>query len=201
MKTLKSYWVGVIAAAGILLCGCGGAGMSDNDGRGEGNIPIGRVSAPSGNVNVTGNSPSTSAVTGTVDSQGVVWLQRMPVGEAWLMLSSNLPGYELVYFKVNFAAQQQNVIDVNINVRRLYASVSSIAIDIDSGPELIAGNTYTLLVAATGTNIYNMKPTLWVDGGLGYFDANHRFVATTPGTGALRAQLLGVSTSLPITVR
>ena len=194
MTRLLSWSVALPAM--LLVYGCGGAGAVNGDGRGEGNIPIGRLSSLQGPVAVSASDASlvTSA---TVDGQGTIWVSAMPVGLANVTITS---GGGTTTLPVVLGVQQHYIVDAFVNVRSKTATVTGLTITLTNGSAPIVGGTYQVNVAVAGTGVSGLRPNVWVDNGIGYFDANHNFVAGTAGTGAIRAELFGVTASLPVTV-
>ena len=180
----------------LLLSGCGGAGVQAVDGRGDGNIPIGRLSSVQGPVSVSEwglNQASPS----TVDGQGTIWASRMLPGSVTVTIVS---GSGTSTLPVILGVQQSYVVDAYVNLRPRNASVTGLTISLTNGDAPIVGNSYPVVVTVSGTNVSGLKPNVWVDNGVGSFDVNHNFVAGTAGTGVIRAELFGVTASLPITV-
>jgi hypothetical protein len=200
MRMSRLWYVGLIPLA-VFLHGCGGAGMASTDTRGEGNIPIGRVTMPPGQVRLTVTNRYGEPVAGSIDPQGVMWMARTAVGQAGVSLQPADGNLDPVGFNIVFGINQEYVIDAAINKKKPDAVVLSLVIELPNGKDPVLGKSCPVKVTATGTNIGGLKPTVWVDGGIGYVDKNHKFVATSSGSGVIHATLRGVTADLQIHVQ
>jgi len=196
MRMLKLSSWSVALPAMLLLSGCGGAGVQNGDGRGEGNIPIGRLSNMQGPVAVS-EANATQIVSAAVNGQGTIYNSTLPVGPTTVTIvtpacTDTLP--------VVLGLQQNYVVDGFYNMPVKGATVTGLTITLSNGPTLAVGSTSQVTVAVTGSNLSGLRPNVWVNNGLGSFDANHNFIAGTAGSGSIGAELLGVTVTLPITV-
>jgi len=186
----------VAYAAMFLVVGCGGAGVQTDGGRGEGNIPIGKLSYLQGPIAISEcavgqNSPL------TIDSQGTIWANQFPIGQTTITIATPTSTDVL---PVVLGVQQSGVIAAYYNVPSKNTVVTGLTISLTNGQAPVVGNTYAVSIAVAGSNLAGLRPNMWINNGLGYFDANNNFVATTAGSGSICAELCGVSATLPITV-
>ena len=192
-----SSW-SVACAAMFMIGGCGGAGVSDEGGRGEGNIPIGKLSNMQGAVSATLAATTDSQTpTITVDSSGTIWASQLSSGLATVTIATSKCTDVL---PVIFGAQQSNVIAAYYNVPSANTVVTGLTISLTNGQAPVVGNTYAVNVTVAGSNISGLRPNLWINNGVGCFDSNNNFVASATGSGSICAELCGVTATLPITV-
>jgi len=194
-----SQIVGLLVFAGV-LGGCGGAGAPDSGTRGEGNIPIGRIEMPPGQVQVTATYQNMNTVQGSVDGDGVVWMPLSPVGTASLSIQPADTNLEPVAFDMAFGIRQEYVVDATINEKKPSAVVTGLDIELVNGKTPVVGKSYPVKVTVSGTGVSGLKATVWVEGDVGYVDKNHKFHATYAGTGVIRATLRGVTSQLAFNV-
>lgn len=195
-KSRFTFW-GMALPAVLLFTGCGGAGTDSGPSRGEGNIPIGRIQAPQILLSASegvGQLPTRSV---SVDPSGTLWTPSLPTGSTNFTFTTTSGTTVL---PVVLAQQQSYVIDATLNAKPAGASVTAMTLSLAAGQTLAVGSTNPVNFVVTGTNVAGFRPNVWVDNGVGYFDANHNFIASVPGSGVIRAELFGFTAALPITV-
>lgn len=184
----------------IALGGCGGQGVSDGPTRGEGDIPIGRAKVSRGPLRPVRIDCAGGTTFGTIDASGTVWASPPAAGEASISIMAEDPSIEPVTIPITFGAQQRNLFDASLSSRGAGAVVRSIAIDLVGPMPIAVGQIYTIRVRVDGDNLNGVKPTVWVDDGVGALGANDRFTVTNSGIGEIRAQLYGVVGSTSVNV-
>lgn len=188
---------GMALPAVLLFSGCGGAGTQGDIGRGEGNIPIGRIQGPQILLSASEGVGSLPSRAVSVDPAGTLWAPTLPPGSTTFTFNTSSGTTVL---QVVLGPQQSYVIDATLNAKPAGAAVSAMTISLANGPTPAVGSVSQVNVTVAGTNVSGLRPNVWVDNGVGYFDAGHNFVATVPGGGVIRAELFGFTAALPITV-
>jgi len=200
IKTLSIFVL--FAAAALVVVGCGGQTNGIGDGRGEGNIPIGKIAnvRPLGAV-VYATTSSGGTLTSSTDDSGVFSMPRLAYGATSFTVVPNDPQLATESFTVQVGSWQKDIVRSTVHKKDLDAVVDSITIDIPNRKELRVGVAVPIKVTIVGSNVKDLKPTVWVDGGLGQIEDPDRFTPEALGAGQIRAELLGKSASLDITVR
>lgn len=202
MKTVYVIFTAILAGISLIIMGCGGAG-SDTGGstRGEGTIPIGKISSrPIYQAQIMATYQNGVSYSGTVISDGTVYMAPLPYGDAKLTVAPVDEKYEAASYDINVKAQQRYIISIAIQKKDPAVTIDSLSIEIPNAKEMEVGKTYPIKVTVNGKNAANLKPTVWVNGGAGSVDSGNRFLAMVPGEASIHAKIGDVETSIPITI-
>lgn len=186
----------------ILLTGCGGPvyNPEPQPGRGEGDIPLGRIRG-GGKLKVVLQERDGTIDAATIDSSGTFYSDRLEYGETVFMLSTDDPAYEPRTYTVQAGRVQRYIMNAALPPRNRRADVQGLQVTSPSpNITLQVGTETRIRFNIQGTNTQNLSPTVWVDGGIGSLNAANVFTAVTPGEGVIRAELYGYTAELPITV-
>lgn len=195
MKNSTAFLVALVA---LLLAGCGGQNVTGTTlGRGEGNIPIGKIRSQLPAV-VTATDSSQSSFTLAVASDGSVFAPAMEDGPA-VLVAEDTAGNR-VEMPMVLAGERRNLFRARIHPKSQDAVCESLRLFLPNDQPIVVGRTVSVKFEATGQRIQGLQPSFWVSGGVGSVEDGFRFVATRPGAGVLEAELLGVRASLPIIV-
>lgn len=197
MKTLVSAWI--IGVGLALAAGCGGGGPIVSDhGRGEGDIPIGRVSTvESEPVEVTVEQGGVRWTTWTT-TEGTFSIPRPDPGPARIFINPG-EGFEPRIYDIVFGKQQRYVMNAGRTPRQTDAVVTGISIQL-LGPSPLVGETRVVKINVSGSKVGSLRPTIWIDGGVGTLDVGNRFTALDSGSCVIRAELMGFTAELPVVV-
>lgn len=196
---LKKYFLAVSVLVSLGSLGCGGRLASDSPTRGEGDIPVGRVRlAPGRSATVRIDSIAGTYST-IVTGNATVMAPSQPFGDATLTIQPDSDDLQATSIPIQFGTSQQFVFNAEVQQRNSNTVVDSLQIDLMGSPVNV-GQSRNIRVIVNGKNVGNVRPSIWIDGGVGMIDAGFRFVATSPGEGVVHAELLGVHTSIPVTV-
>ena len=196
---LKKYFLAVSVLVSLGSLGCGGRLESDSPTRGEGDIPVGRVRlAPGRSATVRIDSIAGTYST-IVTGNATVMASSQPLGGATLTIQPDTDDLQATSIPIQFGTSQQFVFNAEVQQRNSNTVVDSLQIDLMGSP-MNVGQSRNIRVIVNGKNVGNVRPSIWIDGGVGMIDAGLRFVATSPGEGVVHAELLGVHTSIPVTV-
>lgn len=196
---LKHLLYALSLLAALASIGCGGRLASDSPTRGEGDIPVGRVRiAPGGSafVRIDDLSGSYSA---TVNPAGVVMAPRQTEGPATITVEPTSNDLASTSFQVQFGSSQQYVFNAELQRKNSTAVIDSLQVEVMGAP-LSLGQSRNIKVTVNGKNAANLRPTIWVDGGVGMLDNGNRLIGTSVGNGTVHAQLMGVEASVAFTV-
>jgi len=202
MKYQLSFCCFLVITGGLLLGGCGGVTPnSDSTTRGEGTIPIGKISTkPVVPVQFMATYQNGYKYEGNITEDGTIYMPLLPYGEANLSVMPGDEQYEPADYKVNIKAQQRYIISVGLQPKGASASVESLALEVPNAKEMQVGKTYPIKVTLNGKNTANLKPTVWVNGGAGSIDTGLRFLALVPGEATICAKIGNLEATLPIVV-
>lgn len=186
------------------ISGCGGPPVPpDYPGRGEGDIPLGRVRG-SGLVKIAireaNGSVDTMAVNVGAEETATFYHDPLANGETIMTVQSSDPDSAPKTYTIQTGETQRFIINISFvppgrrsEVRGLqFAPVNSNVISV--------GTTLRLSFIIQGSQVQGLTPTVWVDGGIGSLNGANMFTAVTPGEGVIRAELMGYTAELPITV-
>ncbi len=193
---LKSIWIVAIFGA-VLLAGCGGNGM-EGSGRGEGSIPIGRAMSDARAVSVmlrVGESEYPIAAS----ANGTFYVSSSLLTDSWTATVSAEGGWT-ESFTVSPGRNAEDSFDVFILPTSRRSDVTSVSLAHPGGIQLRVGQSIKLKPVVTGTNINGLMPSYWTSGGIGSLNPGGVFRAKAPGTGTVTADVLGVSSTVAITV-
>jgi hypothetical protein len=134
----------------------------------------------------------------TTKPNGTFFGPAIPAGPATFTI---LPpsGLEPETLSILIGPNQRYVANVEPQHKNSNAVVSSLQIEL-LGPAIALGETRVVRVTVRGEHAQSLKPTIWVDGGIGTLDTGNRFTALFRGSGAIRAELKGVTAELPISI-
>lgn len=190
-----------IIGVGLVLAGCGGNTPDMVSTRGEGTIPIGKISMkPVTPVQVVATYQYGQSYPGTVTSDGTIYMQALPYGEMSLAVTPTESCYAPATYSVDVKAQQRYIINVAVQKVDPAVTVDSLAIEIPNAKAMQVGKTYPIKVTVSGKNAANLKPTVWVNGGAGSIDSGNRFLAQVSGDASIHAKIGDVEASIPITI-
>jgi hypothetical protein len=193
---------GISVALLMVMTGCGGNGSGfDSGNRAEGNIPIGRIKgvAASG-VEIKAVYAGGETYTASVTSTGLIYMEPLPYGTMDLNVVPTSGDLASNVYRIQMSPQQRYIINVEMEPKKSSAVVRSIALEIPNNRDVVVGKTYPIKITIDGDNIGSLKPTLWLDGGVGSLDSGNRFVALATGEAVIHAELLGVEGTLTIPV-
>lgn len=186
------------------VVGCGGPPIPpDYPGRGEGDIPLGRVRG-GGLVKIaiqeSNGSVDTLSVNVPAEESATFYHEPLTNGETIMTVESSVPDIASKTYLIQTGETQRFIINISFvppgrrsEVRGLqFASVNSNVISV--------GTTLRLSFIIQGSHVQGLTPTVWVDGGIGSLNGANMFTAVTPGEGVIRAELMGYTAELPITV-
>lgn len=186
----------------ILLTGCGGPVYNPDPqpGRGEGDIPLGRIRG-GGRLKVVVQESDGTIEAATIDSSGTFYSDRLAYGETVFMLSTDDPAYEPSTYTVQAGRVQQYIINAVLPLRNRRVDVQGLRIEPMTPNNILQVGTETRIrFTIQGTNTQGLSPTVWVDGGIGSLNSANVFTAVAPGEGVIRAELYGYTAELHITV-
>ncbi|MBX7134701.1 MAG: hypothetical protein K1X67_18695 [Fimbriimonadaceae bacterium] len=196
---LRKYFFAISVLATLASIGCGGRVASDSPTRGEGDIPVGRVRiAPGRSATVRIDSVAGTFST-IVTGNATVVAPSQPFGPATLTIQPDSDDLLATSIPIQFGMSQQFVFNAEVQQRSAATAVDSLQIELMGSPVNV-GQSRNIRVIVNGKNVGNVRPSIWIDGGVGMLDNGFRFVATSPGEGVVHAELLGVHTSIPVTV-
>lgn len=197
---LAAVAVGVLAAG---LSGCGGQGSATEivpDGRGEGNVPIGRVrseAATTWSAFLTKQDGTTLSL--AVAPNGDLVLDEPVAGEYTLTVSDTLGAYEEAVYVLDVEPIGP-MIDVFMVPANAGAECTSLTVRLLGGSSVQVNKPTPILTSARGTGLAQLKPTVWLTGDIGYLDNQGRLVPTQTGEGTIEAELLGVRASATVSI-
>ncbi|MCX7799731.1 MAG: hypothetical protein N2109_05240 [Fimbriimonadales bacterium] len=184
--------------AALLAAGCGGQNpAAAPSGRGEGNIPIGKIRSPLPAV-VTATDANRTTFTLAVTSDGTVFAPTLEDGPT-VLAAEDSEGTK-VEMPLLLRGERRNLFQARIHPKQQGAVCESLRLFLTNSQPIFVGRTVPIKFEATGRRVEGLQPSVWVSGGVGSVEDGLRFVATRPGEGTLEAELLGVRASLPITV-
>ena len=102
-------------------------------------------------------------------------------------------------FEVQFGPSQQYVFNAELQHKDTNVEVDSLEVELMGAP-ISVGQSRGIKVKVNGKNAANLRPTIWVEGGVGMLDTGNRLIATSTGEGTIHAELMGVEASIPVTV-
>lgn len=186
----------------ILLTSCGGP-ISDpglQPGRGEGDIPLGRVRG-GGKIKITIQEHDGTLDIATIDPSGTFYSDRLEYGETVFTLSTDDPNYEPRTYTVQAGRVQRYIMNASLPLRSRRADVQGLRIEpIGDNNTLRVGTEVRIRFTIQGTNTQGIFPTVWIDGGVGSLNPANILTAVSPGEGIIRAELYGYTAELPITI-
>jgi len=202
MKTKANKYMAMLIGIGIIVSGCGGTTTETGGStRGEGTIPIGKISSrPIFQAQVQATYQGGMTYTGTVTSDGTVYMAPLPYGDAKLLVAPVDQQFDSATYDINIKAQQRYIINIAIQKKDPTVAVESLSIDLPNAKELEVGKTYPIKITVNGKNAANLKPTVWVNSGAGSIDNGYRLLALVPGDASICAKIGNVQTSIPISV-
>lgn len=190
----------IIAA---LSAGCGGqATLPPPSNRGEGDIPVGRLKGPSSEdseVTIIGSDHHEYRAS-VQPSSGTIMSPELPQGEATVLVRPADPSVEPLEFPLIVGPNESYVANVQIRKSRPSALITGMTIELMGQYPIVVGEPAPVRVTIYGTNVGGLKPTIWVDGGVGTLDVGNRFIGTQPGIGSVHAEALGFSAQIEVTV-
>lgn len=206
MKNFQNNLTGVAliaALSALLVAGCGG-GVAPLNGptRGEGNIPLGKVSEPrteKGKAIVRSSGGTTTTLLS--DADGIFWSESLPAGPTSIRIIPDDPALSEVSFTVNLGVDQNSTFEASLPPVRNQAIVESVTVELNGRTDFRVGMTVPVKVTIKGRNLGSLKPIVWLDGGVGQWNPGRNLQLTQPGLGVVRASALGVTASAEFTVR
>lgn len=178
--------------------GCGGRLASDSPTRGEGDIPVGRVRLAPGTSALVRIDCLSGSYTTTVNPAGIVMAPHQTEGPATITVESTSNDTLRDSFEVQFGSSQQYVFNAELQHKDTNVVVESLEVELMGAP-ISVGQSRSIKVKVNGKNAANLRPTIWIEGGIGMLDTGNRLVATNSGEGTIHAELMGVEASIPIT--
>lgn len=184
-----------------LLLGCGT--LADRvTPVGEGDIPVGRTIGNRGPVSMTIESSDGSITNATSDEAGLIYIPRQQLGPATVRLSPSNPEEAQVEFPIDFGISQNFVIVAESRPAIQQGQVERIDIKLPgSNGQLKVGQTVPVVIKVFGSVPGNIKPTVWIDGGVAEVGPGIILKATASGSGVIRAELYGVVSWLHFSVQ
>jgi len=186
----------------VLLTSCGGPlhNPEPQPGRGEGDIPLGRVRG-GGRIKIAIQEINGETDVARIDATGTFYSDRLAYGETAFIISTDDPTYEPRTYNVQIGRVQRYIMNASLPLRSRRTDVRGLQIEpLGNNNILRVGTEVRLRVAVTGSNTQGIFPTVWVDGGVGSLNPANVFTAIAPGEGVIRAELYGFTAELPITV-
>lgn len=202
MSTYLKICLATIIGMSLMVAGCGG-NTTELGGttRGEGTIPIGKItSRPVLPVKIMATCQNGTTSTGTVTSDGTIYMAALPYGETYLSVTPTDAAYSPATYTIDVKAQQRYIINVVVQKVDPTVTVESLDVEIPNAKEMQVGKTYPIKVTVNGKNASSLKPTVWVDSGAGSIDTGYRFLALVTGAGSIHAKIGDVETVVPIIV-
>jgi hypothetical protein len=197
---LASRSLGLVVA--VVIAGCGGGNLTytSSGGRGEGNIPAGRVKTISSrSVVVQAEYPGGQTELAAIDASGTFWLSRLPSGTVKFHMWTTSRDVEPKTYTVVTAPSSDFVISAFLPPRGPHDVVGVEASEF--GGPLNVGERRKVVVTVHGENSRGIQPTIWVNGGVGSIAEGGVFVATRPGTGVVRIEICGFTATVPVVVK
>lgn len=169
---------------------------------GEGDIPVGRTIGNRGPVLLTIKACDGSVTTATSNEVGLFYVPSQPYGQASVSLTPSNPVEDEVEFSIELGPSQKFVFLAEARPAKGTGQVERIDIKLPgSSGQLKVGQTVPIVVKVFGSVPGNIKPTVWIDGGVAEVGPGIVLRATAPGTGVIRAELYGVSNWLYFSVQ
>lgn len=187
-------------AAASLTCasiiGCGGV-VSEGPTRGEGDIPIGRVRIASEPMTISIEQGGNTQLFCT-DPSGVFRGDSPSPGPARITLLETASIRTSTY-DVIIGPNKRFIINIEPEPKDSNTVVESIELELVGQP-IALGATCVVKATVRGQKVGGLKPTIWVDGGVGTLDTGNRLLIVASGAGAVHAELFGVEAVLPVVV-
>jgi hypothetical protein len=179
-----------------VVVGCGGR-IADGPTRGEGDIPIGRVRIASEATTVSIEQNGEVQLVNT-DPSGVLRSAPPRTGPLRITLLETATTQESTYDLV-VGRNARFIINIEPEPKQSATVVESITLELVGQP-IAVGSTCVVKATVRGQKVGGLKPTIWVDGGIGSLDTGNRVLFVESGVGAIRAELYGVEAVLPVVV-
>lgn len=196
MNTLTKFMIP--AGLAIALAGCAGESVVAASGtRGEGNIPVGKVVEPvfqRSRVTITEADGSVVAVDS--NEVGQFLAAQAPFGRTHFKVQPYDPALPSMEFEAVLGIEQEGVFIANPVVVPQGTTVDNINIEFLGRPTIRVGQTVPIKITVNGKNANQLRPLVWLDGGVGRLNPGNNFVATYSGPGAVNATILGVTARL-----
>jgi hypothetical protein len=205
---MKSLLTKCAALSGVVFFalfgqgGCGGAqdSLASEIGRGEGNIPVGRLLPPPAHrVRVSATFSTGETEFTEVDADGVFRLSKLPSGRTLITLAPGSRQFEHKTYTVVAGQHKEYVMEARLTPIPPH-DVTGLQMEAFSGP-LKLHEQRRIVVHVLGPNAAGLRPTLWVNGGVGSIRHDGLFIAAAPGSGSIRAELCGHTVQIPVVVR
>lgn len=186
----------LLAAFVAILPGCGGTPV-DGPTRGEGDIPIGRVRIASEPMTVyLEQDGHTQAL--ITDPSGVFRGAGPTPGPLRVTLEGNSTVLASTY-DVIAGPNGRFIINIEPEPAASGTVVESIELELVGQP-IALGATCVIKTTVRGQKVGGLKPTIWVDGGIGTLDGNNRVTFVSSGSGTIHAELYGVEAQIPVVI-
>ncbi|HRI42657.1 MAG TPA: hypothetical protein PLV39_00670 [Fimbriimonadaceae bacterium] len=187
-------------AAALLTCalllGCGGV-VSGGPTRGEGDIPIGRVRIGGEPMTVSIEQGESTQLL-TTDASGV-FRGAVPTPGSMRVTLLDSASTQQSSYDVVVGPNARFVINIEPEPKGSTTVVESIELELVGQP-VARGATCVVKATVRGQRVGGLKPTIWVDGGIGTLDTGNRVLFVESGFGTIHAELFGVEATLPVVV-
>lgn len=196
---LKNFLYAFCLLLTFASLGCGGRLASDSPTRGEGDIPVGRVRVAPGRSAFVRIDCLSGSYTTAVNPAGIVMAPHQTEGPATITVESTSDDMLPDSFEVQFGSSQQYVFNAELQHKDSNVEVNSLEVELMGAPVSV-GQSRSIKVKVNGKNASNLRPTIWIEGGIGMLDSGNRLIATSTGSGTIHAELMGVEAAIEVTV-
>ncbi len=168
----------------------------------DGDVAVGRVKrhGPPVDAYVTAEMSDGAKQTVRTTEDGTFWFRPMPTGTTTLTIAPLDASLQTQTFVVEMGQIQERVIVVQAVPKAPVTDVEGFDLEPSTDTRGRVGRPISVRTTVQGANTNHLEPTVWIDGGVGSLTPSGNLLPRSIGQGTLRAELLGNTKSVPITI-